>query len=145
MAARDMADAVGAGDFRAMGDALKREWAARRRLAPVVSSPGIEAAIATALGAGAWGGKACGAGGGGCVVVLAPADRTAAVREALGRLTEGRLLLVAAGKRGPGGRGSVTYVARFIQVMQASSSRRICAGDSARCQVPCPGRTHSKE
>ena len=99
-AARDMADAVAAEDFRAMGDALKREWAARRRLAPVVSSPGIEAAIETGVGAGAWGGKACGAGGGGCVVLLAPAEKTPAVREALGRLTEGRLLLVAAENRG---------------------------------------------
>ena len=100
LAARDMSDAAAAGDFRAMGDALKREWAARRRLAPVVSSPTIEAAIETALGAGAWGGKACGAGGGGCVVLLAPADRTPAVRDALGRLTEGRLLLVAAENQG---------------------------------------------
>jgi D-glycero-alpha-D-manno-heptose-7-phosphate kinase len=100
VAARDMADAVAAGDFRAMGDALKREWAARRRLAPVVSSPAIEAAIEAALGAGAWGGKACGAGGGGCVVLLAPADKTPAVRETLGRLTEGRLLLVAAENQG---------------------------------------------
>lgn len=100
VAARDMADAVAAADFRAMGDALKREWSARRRLAPVVSSPAIEAAIETALGAGAWGGKACGAGGGGCVVLLAPADKTPAVREALGRLPEGRLLLIAAENRG---------------------------------------------
>ena len=40
-----------------MGAALGREWAARRRLAPVVSSPSIERAIASAEAAGAWGGK----------------------------------------------------------------------------------------
>ena len=95
-ASREMAEAVGAGDFRAMGSALRREWEARRRLAPVVSSPGIEDAIAAATAAGAWAGKACGAGGGGCVVILAPAEKTPAVREALGRLPGGRLLLVAA-------------------------------------------------
>lgn len=100
LAARDMADAVAAGDFRAMGEAMKREWEARRRLAPVVSSPGIEAAIQGAIAAGAWGGKACGAGGGGCVVLLAPAEKTPAVRAALSRLPEGRLLLVAAENRG---------------------------------------------
>jgi D-glycero-alpha-D-manno-heptose-7-phosphate kinase len=99
-AAREMAEAVVADDFRAMGGALAAEWAARRRLAPVVSSPGVEEAIEAAVLAGAWGGKACGAGGGGCVVILAPADRTPAVRESLGRLPGGRLLLVAAENRG---------------------------------------------
>jgi D-glycero-alpha-D-manno-heptose-7-phosphate kinase len=99
-AAREMAEAVEAGDFRAMGEALAAEWDARRRLAPVVSSPGIEAAIGAARAAGAWGGKACGAGGGGGVVILSPPDRTPAVREALTKLAGGRLLLVAAENRG---------------------------------------------
>jgi len=99
-AALEMSEAVEAEDFRAMGAALGREWAARRRLAPVVSSPGIEAAISAAVAAGAWAGKACGAGGGGCVVILSPESRTAAVREALGRLDSGRLLLVAPENRG---------------------------------------------
>jgi D-glycero-alpha-D-manno-heptose-7-phosphate kinase len=52
-AAREMAEAVAADDFRAMGGALAREWAARRRLAPVVSSAGIEEAIERGS-AGAW-------------------------------------------------------------------------------------------
>jgi D-glycero-alpha-D-manno-heptose-7-phosphate kinase len=99
-AAREMAEAAEKEDFRAMGAALRREWEARRRLAPVVSSPGIEWVIAAALDAGAWGGKACGAGGGGCVVVLSAPEKTPAVREALTRLSEGRLLLVAAENRG---------------------------------------------
>jgi D-glycero-alpha-D-manno-heptose-7-phosphate kinase len=99
-AAREMAEAVEAADFRAMGAALGREWEARRRLAPVVSSPAIEDAIGSARRAGAWAGKACGAGGGGCLVILAPADKTPAVREALSRLPGGRLLLVAPENRG---------------------------------------------
>ena len=99
-AAREMAEAVEATDFRAMGAALGREWDARRRLAPVVSSPALEEAIAGARRAGAWAGKACGAGGGGCLVILAPADKTPAVREALSRLAGGRLLLVAPENRG---------------------------------------------
>jgi D-glycero-alpha-D-manno-heptose-7-phosphate kinase len=65
-----------------------------------VSSPAIETVIAAALEAGAWGGKACGAGGGGCVVVLSAPEKMPAVREALARLREGRLLLVAAENRG---------------------------------------------
>ena len=99
-AAREMAEAADAEDFHAMGAALRGEWEARRRLAPVVSSPGIEAVIAAAREAGAWGGKACGAGGGGCVVMLSPPEKTAPVREALANMREGRLLLVAAENRG---------------------------------------------
>jgi len=99
-AAREMDEAAAAGDFRGMGSALRREWEARRRLAPVVSSPAVERTIGAALEAGAWGGKACGAGGGGCVVLLSPPDRTPRVREALAGLGEGRLLLVAVENRG---------------------------------------------
>ncbi len=99
-AAQEMAEAAGAEDFHAMGSALRREWEARRRLAPVVSSAGIEGAIGTAVEAGAWAGKACGAGGGGCIVVLSSPDKTPAVRDALSRLPEGRLLLVAVENRG---------------------------------------------
>jgi len=99
-AAAKMAEAAGALDFQAMGAALRQEWEARRRLAPVVSSPLIERAISAALAAGAWGGKACGAGGGGCVVFLSPAEKTASVREALRGLGEGAVLSVAAESRG---------------------------------------------
>jgi D-glycero-alpha-D-manno-heptose-7-phosphate kinase len=99
-AAREMSEAAEAEDFRAMGAALKREWEARRRLAPVVSSPRIEDVVGRALDAGAWGAKACGAGGGGCVVILSDPAKTPAVRAALTRLPEGRLLLVAAENRG---------------------------------------------
>ena len=99
-AAREMAAAARRKDFPAMGRALDAEWQARRELAPVVSSPAIERAIARAREAGAWGGKACGAGGGGCVVFLSPTDRTAAVREALGTIEEGRVLPVRAEPRG---------------------------------------------
>jgi D-glycero-alpha-D-manno-heptose-7-phosphate kinase len=100
VAAREMAAAAAEGDFAAMGRALDSEWKARRELAPVVSSPAIEAAIAAAIAAGAWGGKACGAGGGGCVVFLSPPERTSAVREALGRLDGGNVLAVRAENRG---------------------------------------------
>jgi D-glycero-alpha-D-manno-heptose-7-phosphate kinase len=93
-AAVSMADAIRRSDLPAMGAALGSEWEARRRLAPVVSTPLIERAIAAARGAGAWGGKACGAGGGGCVVFLSPEERTRSVREALARLEEGRVVPV---------------------------------------------------
>jgi len=99
-AAREMAHGLRQEDFPAMGSALAREWAARRLLAPVVSSPTIERAIRAALGAGAWGGKACGAGGGGCVVFLSAVDRTEHVRGALANLGEGEVLPVNVVNRG---------------------------------------------
>ena len=95
-----MAEAAAARDFAAMGAALAAEWEARRRLAPVVSTPAIERAVAAARQAGAWGGKACGAGGGGCIVFLSAADRTAAVRRALAALDEGAILPVRVANEG---------------------------------------------
>ena len=99
-AAVAMAEALRRGDFPAMGEALSREWDARRRLAPVVSTPLIDRAIAAAVEAGAWGGKACGAGGGGCVVMLSPADRTADVRQRLTELGPGSVVPVRVAREG---------------------------------------------
>jgi D-glycero-alpha-D-manno-heptose-7-phosphate kinase len=105
-AAVSMAEATSAGDFPAMGRALADEWDARRRLAPVVSTPSIEEGIAAGRRAGAWAGKACGAGGGGCVVFLSPAEKTAAVRLALSRIGTGAVLSVRAENEGRTVRGS---------------------------------------
>ncbi|HEY7862473.1 MAG TPA: hypothetical protein VIE39_02365, partial [Thermoanaerobaculia bacterium] len=99
-AAVAMAAAVEAGDFEAMGRALREEWDARRRLAPVVSTPKIEAAIEAAAAAGAWAGKACGAGGGGCVVFLVPAARHDAVVLVLEGLPNGSVLPVRVQNQG---------------------------------------------
>jgi len=91
-AAERMSAAVERLQFEEIGFSLRQEWEARRKLAPVVSSPAIERSIDAALAAGAWGGKACGAGGGGCIVILSPPERTFAVRGTLSRLTFGRVL-----------------------------------------------------
>jgi D-glycero-alpha-D-manno-heptose-7-phosphate kinase len=102
-AARAMAEAVADGDapdFAAMGRALAEEWEARRRLAPVVSTIEIEAAIDAALRAGAWAGKACGAGGGGCVVFLSPPNQTTRVRQALASLGQGSVMPVRVETKG---------------------------------------------
>ena len=66
-----------------VGRGLAEEWAARRRLAPGVTTPAIDAMLARAGEAGAWAGKVCGAGGGGCLFVLTDPARKAAVTEAL--------------------------------------------------------------
>ena len=94
LAAVEMAGALRRGDLPAMGKALAAEWHARRLLAPIISTETIDRAIHAAVGAGAWAGKACGAGGGGCVILLSPADRTADVHRALADLGEGSVLPV---------------------------------------------------
>ena len=99
-AALAMAEASAAGDFAAMGAALAREWDARRRLAPVVSTPLIDRAVAVAVETGAWGGKACGAGGGGFVIFLSPQESTSRVRGALAALGEGRVVAAPVVNRG---------------------------------------------
>jgi D-glycero-alpha-D-manno-heptose-7-phosphate kinase len=71
-AAEAMALALEARDLESMGRALGAEWAHRKRLSPRVTTPVFEEAELRAAAAGAWGVKACGAGGGGVMVVLGP-------------------------------------------------------------------------
>lgn len=78
-AAADLPPALEAGDLRQVGELMSREWSFRRRLAAGVSTPALERLLETALSYGAWGGKACGAGGGGCLAFLCPPERKAAI------------------------------------------------------------------
>ncbi|HEX6098464.1 MAG TPA: hypothetical protein VF432_19265 [Thermoanaerobaculia bacterium] len=87
----EMERALDASNFEAAGAALGHEWEARKALIDGISTPEIDAAIAAATGAGAWAGKVCGAGGGGCIVFLLPPDRREAVTAALATVP-GRVL-----------------------------------------------------
>ncbi|MGO9120164.1 MAG: hypothetical protein ACLQPD_21440 [Desulfomonilaceae bacterium] len=62
---------------------VQQEWEVRRTLAPGVSTPRIENLISAASRAGALANKICGAGGGGCMITLAPKDGRTAICEAL--------------------------------------------------------------
>ena len=79
------AAALAAGDLERLGAAMGEEWRLRRRLAAGISTPAIERLLDLAAAGGAWGGKACGAGGGGCIAVLCAADRRAALAARLER------------------------------------------------------------
>jgi D-glycero-alpha-D-manno-heptose-7-phosphate kinase len=92
-AADRVAEALRAGDLPAVGRAVSDEWSHRRQLAEGVSTPKIEKMLRAAVDAGAWGGKACGAGGGGCLAVLCPPSARSAVGASLERL--GGLLIPA--------------------------------------------------
>jgi D-glycero-alpha-D-manno-heptose-7-phosphate kinase len=91
-AARACRAALVSADEKAVGEAIAAEWQARRRLAPVVATPQLDAIIAAGVRAGAHAAKACGAGGGGSVAFwVPPARRSDVLRAALAQASEGAL------------------------------------------------------
>ena len=79
-----MRDVVERVDLPALGRLLREAFVAKLQMNPhIAEGTPIEAMLEAAAAAGAWGGKVCGAGGGGYVLVAAPPDRHVAVREAL--------------------------------------------------------------
>ena len=78
-----MRDALVRQDWEEVGRQIDREWENRKRLAPGVTTPLIEALIARARGAGAKAAKVCVAGGGGCLFCYAPPLAAPGVSEAL--------------------------------------------------------------
>lgn len=81
--AGEMKDALLARDLDALGPLLWENWSAQKALDPTVTSPDLDAIIDYARGHGAIGGKACGAGGGGCLVFLSAAGRADHLRASL--------------------------------------------------------------
>jgi len=71
------------GDLDQTGAAMTEEWKLRSRLAQGISTPRIERLLNAASKAGAAGGKACGAGGGGCLVLMSKKGCTSTVQRAL--------------------------------------------------------------
>ncbi len=87
--ARDLRDFVCNGfSPEGLGEILDAGWRLKRGLASKITNPQIDAWYARALDAGAWGGKLCGAGGGGFLLLVVPTERRAAVRTALTGLIE---------------------------------------------------------
>jgi D-glycero-alpha-D-manno-heptose-7-phosphate kinase len=79
----EMRDAVAGGDVARTGEIVARNWAHQLALAEGMRTDAMRALEQAAAGAGAVGGKACGAGSGGCMVFVARAGRAFAVAEAL--------------------------------------------------------------
>jgi D-glycero-alpha-D-manno-heptose-7-phosphate kinase len=78
-----MRRALERGDWPAVGRYVADEWENRKGLAPGVTTPAIEAMLAAATAAGAYGGKVCGAGGGGCLFCIGEPETVPAIRAAL--------------------------------------------------------------
>lgn len=70
-------------DFEGLGRMLHEAWQKKRTLASTVSTSVLDKLYEAGLGAGAWGGKVLGAGGGGCILFLVKAEKKMAVREAV--------------------------------------------------------------
>ncbi len=81
--ARRMRVALDRQDWDGVGRELAAEWDNRKKLAPGITTPAIDALLDRARHAGAVAGKVCGAGGGGCLFCLVPPGRHADVAEAL--------------------------------------------------------------
>jgi D-glycero-alpha-D-manno-heptose-7-phosphate kinase len=71
-----------------LGAHLNDNWQRKKSLANTISDQQIDAWYDTALAAGAYGGKICGAGGGGFLMLLVPPNRLQHVRQALAGLQE---------------------------------------------------------
>ena len=78
------------GEFclRRFGEVLHGNWMRKRTLSDNISTGQIDAWYDLAIEAGALGGKICGAGGGGFLLLAVEPEQRAAVREALKNLTE---------------------------------------------------------
>ncbi|MDP2598884.1 MAG: GHMP kinase [Candidatus Liptonbacteria bacterium] len=77
---------LAAGDFKGCGEMLHEGWVRKKSLASNVSNPVIDDLYGAGMTNGAWGGKVLGAGGGGCVMFLAPLDKKPAIRAAVQKI-----------------------------------------------------------
>lgn len=76
-------EAILAGNIRKLAEIMMEGWKMKKSLAPNVSNSTIDSLFESGIGAGAWGGKILGAGGGGCLLFLAPPHMHAQIRAAL--------------------------------------------------------------
>ncbi len=82
--AREMARAIHARDIDELGALIGEHWIHQRALHPAIPTPMIDDILASAGRAGALGGKALGASGGGCVLVVATDERVDHIRRVVG-------------------------------------------------------------
>ncbi len=84
--AESMAATLAANDIDGLGSLVDEHWASQRALHPMIPTPLIDTIIAQGRAAGAIGGKALGASGGGCVLLVAAANRVDEVRRSVATL-----------------------------------------------------------
>ena len=85
--ASEMKNALFREDLTNFGKLLSENWENQKSLHPSVTNPQIDNIFEVAMTNGALGGKACGAGGGGCLLFYAQTDREHIVRKSLENLS----------------------------------------------------------
>lgn len=78
-----MKDALLSQELDEFAALLQRNWSCQKRLHPSVTNDSMEAIFSAAESNGALGGKACGAGGGGCILFYCRPEREHQVRKAI--------------------------------------------------------------
>ena len=89
--AHELHELLGSGppfDIEGFGRIMNDTWELKRGLASKITTGPIDRWYERALAAGAEGGKICGAGGGGCLLLVTRPEKQDAVRDALGDLRE---------------------------------------------------------
>jgi D-glycero-alpha-D-manno-heptose-7-phosphate kinase len=81
--AQQLRGALEAEDWKHAGALMREEWSFRKRNLPTISTKTIDKVIEGALRKGALAGKVCGAGGGGCVVMLIQPEARSAVEHVI--------------------------------------------------------------
>src|SRR5215475_13431934 len=71
------------GDWKETGRLMREEWNFRKRNLPTISTKTIDRIIENSRKQGALSGKVCGAGGGGCVVLLIEPDAREKIEKAI--------------------------------------------------------------
>src|SRR5437588_3096479 len=82
-AAEQMRDALLANDWDAVREIMRAAYPNRKRLAPNITTPHMDAMVEKALANGAEAAKVCGAGGGGCIAFLCTEGRKPDVERSL--------------------------------------------------------------
>lgn len=86
--ANDGVAALLKGDLKRFAELLNMYWEVKKQLSDKITNPTIDFMYRLALNTGAIGGKVIGAGGGGFLLVMFPANKRVKVREALGNYRE---------------------------------------------------------
>jgi len=89
----DFRDKLVAGDFKTLGEILREGWSRKKTLASNLSNPIIDDIYNEGIKCGAWGGKILGAGGGGCILFIAPTEKKNTIRESLKSIAKKHNLL----------------------------------------------------
>ena len=79
----EMEQALSRGQIESIARVFAREWQARKKLAPNISTPQMDQLIRSAIRKGAMAGKVCGAGGGGCIAFIVPPAKKQSIIEEL--------------------------------------------------------------